>query len=122
MPQASRAASPASPASQAPADDDDPLLLSRVPVGDERRVVVVTGPARDELELEGLLPGSVVVVRARTPLGGPLVVELGRIRLALSVDVAAGIETVAAAGDAPHTHTTASEIHAAPTADSVPVR
>jgi Fe2+ transport system protein FeoA len=33
------------------------------------------------------------VVAARTPLGGPLVVELGRARLALSTKVAAQVQT-----------------------------
>ena len=43
-----------------------------------RRIVVrLDDPARDELEHEGLLPGAVVVVRTRTPLGGPLIVGLG---------------------------------------------
>jgi Fe2+ transport system protein FeoA len=64
-------------------------------VGWRRRVVAVEGTARAELEREGVLPGSVVVVTARTPLGGPVVVELGRARLALSADVAAQISTAA---------------------------
>lgn len=71
------------------------IPLSRVAVGERRVVALVDGPARDELEHEGLLPGNVVIVRARTPLGGPLVVELGRTRIALSVDVAAHVVTVA---------------------------
>lgn len=91
----SRSASAAAPGFPGP---NEALPLSRVPVGGHRRVVIVTGPARHELEHEGLLPGSVVVVKARTPLGGPLIVELGRTRLALSVDVAAGVSTVPATG------------------------
>ena len=54
----------------------------------------VDGPDRRELEREGVLPGTVVTVVARTPLGGPLVVELGRARLALSTRVAAQVLTV----------------------------
>jgi Fe2+ transport system protein FeoA len=69
-------------------------------VGQHRRIAIITGSARDELEREGLLPGSVVVVRARTPLGGPLVVERGRTRIALSVDVAGAILTVPVPGSA----------------------
>jgi Fe2+ transport system protein FeoA len=57
------------------------------------RIVDVDGPVRAELEREGLLPGAVVVVAARTPLGGPVVVELGRARLALSAAVAARVAT-----------------------------
>lgn len=73
-----------------------PVPLSRVPAGERRVVVSLAGSSRDELEHEGLLPGSVVVVRTRMPLGGPLVVELGRTRLALSMDVAERVSTVAA--------------------------
>jgi len=67
--------------------------LSRVPVGWRRTVLSIEGPGRDELEREGLLPGSTVVVTTRTPFGGPLVVELGRTRLAISADVAAQVST-----------------------------
>lgn len=71
--------------------------LSRVPVGERRSVVSVEGPGRAELEREGLVPGRVIVVLARTPLGGPVVVQLGRARLALSADVAAKVSTAASA-------------------------
>jgi Fe2+ transport system protein FeoA len=67
--------------------------LSRVPVGGRRLVLAVQGSARAELEREGLLPGSVVVVAARTPAGGPVIVELGRARIALSADIAAQVDT-----------------------------
>jgi Fe2+ transport system protein FeoA len=66
----------------------DTVLLAESAVGQRLSVVGVTGSGRTELEREGVLPGSVVVVVARTPLGGPVVVELGRTRLALSADVA----------------------------------
>ena len=72
-----------------------PAPLSRAAVGERRLVVSVAGASRDELEQEGILPGRVVVVTARTPLGGPVVVELGRTRIALSCDVAACVSTVA---------------------------
>jgi Fe2+ transport system protein FeoA len=71
--------------------------LSRVPVGERRSVVAVEGPGRAELEREGLMTGSVIVVLARTPFGGPVVVQLGRTRLALSADVAAKVSTAASA-------------------------
>lgn len=83
-----------SPHSASPAGDAPGLLpLSRVVPGQPRAIERVTGAARAELEREGMLPGSVVVVAARTPLGGPVVVELGRSRLALSADVAAQVLT-----------------------------
>lgn len=67
--------------------------LSRAPIGEHRVVIAVDDPVRDELQHEGLQPGTVVMVRTRTPLGGPLVVELGRTRIALSVDVADHVST-----------------------------
>ena len=67
--------------------------LARVHVGWRRRVVAIDEDVRAELEREGLLPGAVVVVTARTPLCGPVVVELGRARLALSAGVAAQVHT-----------------------------
>jgi Fe2+ transport system protein FeoA len=73
--------------------DDGRIPLSRVAVGWRRVIEHVDGPDRAELEREGVLPGSVVVVTARTPLGGPVVVELGRARLALSSSVAAQVAT-----------------------------
>lgn len=74
-------------------EGDAPVPLSRVAVGWRRVIEGVHGPDRAELEREGILPGSVVVVTARTPLGGPVVVELGRARLALSAKVAAQVAT-----------------------------
>ena len=74
-------------------EDTAPLPLTRTPVGWRRVVERVDGPDRADLEREGVLPGSVVVVTARTPLAGPLVVELGRARLALSSRVAAQVMT-----------------------------
>ncbi len=74
-------------------EEETPIPLSRVAVGWRRVVEHVDGPDRAELEREGMLPGSVVVVTARTPLGGPVVVELGRARLALSAAVAAQVAT-----------------------------
>lgn len=76
-------------------DPGSAVPLSSVPVGWRRTVLAVEGSARAELEREGLLPGSEVVVTARTPLGGPIVVRLGRARLALSADVAAQVSTTA---------------------------
>jgi Fe2+ transport system protein FeoA len=80
-------------AARRPATSDDLATLAHSPIGWRRRVVSVDDGARDELEREGLLPGAVVVVTARTPLGGPVVVELGRARLALSASVARLVST-----------------------------
>jgi Fe2+ transport system protein FeoA len=76
------------------ATDAEPFLpLSKAPVGWRRVITGIDGPDRLELEREGVLVGCVVVVAARTPLGGPIVVELGRARLALSARIAAQIGT-----------------------------
>lgn len=85
----SRASRPA----RVPDEPGRAVPLSRAPVGSRRTVLSVEGSARAELEREGLIPGSVVVITARTPLGGPVVIELGRARLALSADVAAQVST-----------------------------
>ena len=74
-------------------EEDGPIPLSRVAVGWRRVIASVEGPDREELGREGVLPGSVIVVTARTPLGGPVIVELGRARLALSATVAAQVAT-----------------------------
>jgi Fe2+ transport system protein FeoA len=74
-------------------DDETPVSLAHAPVGWRRRVVSIEEPARTELAQEGLFPGATVVVTARTPLGGPVVVELGRTRLAMSAGVAAPVVT-----------------------------
>ena len=83
--------SPDQPGMEAPAP------LSQTRAGARRVVTSVEGPLRTELEREGLLPGRVVVLAARVPLGGPVVIELGRTRLALSADAARAVFTVAAA-------------------------
>ena len=70
-----------------------PLPLSRVPTGSRCRITSVEATIRGDLGREGLLPGTEVAVIARTPLGGPLVVEVGRARIALSCAVAAGVAT-----------------------------
>jgi Fe2+ transport system protein FeoA len=71
----------------------DPIPISHVAVGWRRIVTSVDGPARAELEREGVLPGSPIVVTARTPLGGPVIVELGRTRIAFASAVAAQVLT-----------------------------
>ena len=66
-------------------------------VGARLRVVAVAPAHADELLREGLLPGSVVEVASRTPLGGPVILVLGRVRIALSAQVAADITVESAA-------------------------
>jgi Fe2+ transport system protein FeoA len=67
-------------------------LLS-APLGERRTVVAAMGAARDELAREGLLPGTRITVISRAPLGGPLVIEVGRARVAISADVGAQVWT-----------------------------
>ena len=87
------ASSTVTPPPADPADARASVSLARAPIGWRRRIVDVAETVRAELEREGLLPGAMVVVTARTPLGGPVVVELGRARLALSASVAAHVAT-----------------------------
>jgi Fe2+ transport system protein FeoA len=67
------------------------LSLSVADPGARLRVTSVGVAHADELVREGILPGAVVQVASRTPLGGPVIVCLGRVRLALSADVAADV-------------------------------
>ncbi len=64
--------------------------LADAAVGCRVRVVAATADA-DELAREGILPGAVLELASRTPLGGPVIVVLGRVRLALSAAVARGL-------------------------------
>ncbi len=69
------------------------MPLRSVPTGQHRIVLAIRGPASDELAREGLLPGTEITVVSRSPLGGPLVVEVAGARLAISADVAAQVWT-----------------------------
>ncbi len=62
--------------------------------GDRRIVASVEGSTANELAWEGVLPGIEVAVVSRAPLGGPFVVDLGGVRLAISTDVAAQVRIV----------------------------
>ena len=66
------------------------LTLDALPVGRPARVVSIDGDDQD-LALEGLLPGTAVAVASRAPLGGPLVVGVGRARVAVARSVAARV-------------------------------
>jgi oxygen-dependent protoporphyrinogen oxidase len=67
------------------------LTLATLPVGRAARVVSITGSHDADLALEGLLPGTAVAVASRSPLGGPLVVGIGRARIAVARSVASKV-------------------------------
>jgi oxygen-dependent protoporphyrinogen oxidase len=67
------------------------LTLDALPVGRAARVVSIAGDHDADLALEGLLPGTAVAVASRSPLGGPLVVGIGRARIAVARSVASKI-------------------------------
>lgn len=79
-----------SPASRPLPATSTPSLASATP-GQRRRVVATDGPVAAELAREGVLPGTLLTVISRTPLGGPVVVRASGARLAISADVAARI-------------------------------
>jgi Fe2+ transport system protein FeoA len=69
-----------------------PTPLDRFPVGSGGRVVGV-GPAfREELAGEGIRPGADLTVSAAPIFGGPLVVLVGRARVALARSVAGTVD------------------------------
>ena len=76
----------------APAGDGS-RALAHAPIGEPLTVVRIDGPAREELEREGVTPGARIVVAGRSPLGGPLVVQLGRARLAVAASIAVQVLT-----------------------------
>jgi Fe2+ transport system protein FeoA len=65
------------------------MTLERLPEGATARVVAVPSGDADRLASEGLRPGDVLLVEARLPLGGPVVV--GRARVAPPRRVAGAI-------------------------------
>ena len=74
-----------------PAPAGGGLTLDALPVGRAARVVSIAGDHHADLALEGLLPGTAVAVASRSPLGGPLVVGIGRARIAVARSVASKI-------------------------------
>lgn len=72
-------------------DASPPLPLAALEPGVAARVVDVPPADAARLAAEGLHRGDAVVVEDRLPLGGPVVVRLGRARLALARRVAAAI-------------------------------
>jgi Fe2+ transport system protein FeoA len=75
------------------------LSLGRAAVGQTVRVTAMPDAARAVLEQEGVVKGSVLRVERRVGLGGPVVVRLGRARLAIARAVAATVQVEAATED-----------------------
>jgi len=75
-------------------DASPPLPLARLGPGVPARVVAVEPADAARLAAEGLHPGDAVEVEAYLPMGGPVVVRVGRARLAVARKVAAGILVV----------------------------
>lgn len=67
------------------------VTLDALPVGHGARVLSITRDHDVELAFEGLLPGTEVAVASRASLGGPIVVGIGRARIAVALSVAATI-------------------------------
>jgi Fe2+ transport system protein FeoA len=72
-------------------DASPPIPLAHLPVGARSRVVAVPPDDAERLASEGLHRGDTLEVEAMLPLGGPVVVRLGRARIAVARRVAAGI-------------------------------
>jgi Fe2+ transport system protein FeoA len=56
------------------------------------RVIGVPAHAHQALEQEGVVAGVEVTVERRVGMGGPVIVRLGRARLAIARATAAGVE------------------------------
>jgi Fe2+ transport system protein FeoA len=72
-------------------DASPPIPLARLPVGVRSRVVAVPPEDAERLAAEGLHRGDTLEVEAMLPLGGPVVLRLGRARVAVARRVAAVI-------------------------------
>ena len=72
-------------------DASPPVPLVQLAAGVDARVLIVPSEDVDRLAAEGLHQGDILQVEARLPLGGPVVVRLGRARVALARRVAAAI-------------------------------
>lgn len=74
------------------------MRLDRLPLRMPARLVSV--PSSDEgLAFEGLVPGADIRVEARLPLGGPLIVCVGRARIAVARRVAATVTALPVSGE-----------------------
>jgi Fe2+ transport system protein FeoA len=70
------------------------IPLVRATAGQSWLVAATDPSIAAELAREGVLPGTSLTIVTRAPVGGPLVVAIGRARLAISADVAARVEVV----------------------------
>jgi len=77
-------------------DASPPIPLANLSVGARSRVVAVPPEEAERLAAEGLHRGDSLEVEVVLPLGGPVVVRLGRARIAVARRVAAGIMVKAA--------------------------
>jgi Fe2+ transport system protein FeoA len=77
------------------------LRLAAVERGRIVRVVAVPEQVRATLGQEGVVPGTDLAVERVVGLGGPMIVRLGRARLAIARSVAREIVVEAAADDPP---------------------
>ncbi len=69
----------------------DAVRLDRLRADVEAVVVEIAARHRDELAAEGVLVGRPIRVTGRAPFRGPILVAVGRGRLAISRDVAATV-------------------------------
>ena len=76
------------------------VALDRIPVGAGGRVASVGADHRADLAREGLRAGTDLTVASAAPFGGPLVLRVGRARVALARSVARSVE-VSVAGERP---------------------
>lgn len=65
--------------------------LDRLPAGCTAVVVEVTSDHEDELLREGVLAGAHVTVRGVAPVGGPVIVVVGRATVAIARPIAATV-------------------------------
>jgi Fe2+ transport system protein FeoA len=77
------------------------LRLAAVEPGRVVRVIAVPEQAKAPLGQEGVVPGTDLAVERTVGLGGPMIVRLGRARLAIARSVAREIEVEAAPDDPP---------------------
>jgi Fe2+ transport system protein FeoA len=73
-----------------------PVILADAPLDRTLRVIAIEPALCGALLPEGIDCGVRISVERRLALGGPLIVRLGRARLAISRVIAAGIEVVPA--------------------------
>jgi len=72
-------------------DASPSVPLVQLAAGIDARVVSVPSEDVERLAAEGIHRGDILQVETRLPMGGPVVVRLGRARVALAQRVAAAI-------------------------------